>query len=100
MQILVARGIFAVLSGFLPRLVVLLPCFRLQIEPPPENPTFPFMKMSFRSLLFLPLVTLCVCAAGAADESAVIEKFRDATPLEWSMRMADSELKRYGDALN
>jgi unsaturated rhamnogalacturonyl hydrolase len=55
------------------------------------------MKMNFaRAALLLVLFSLC---ASCATQSASSQKFSGATPLEWSVRLADSEMARRGDSL-
>ncbi len=51
------------------------------------------MKHPFRFIL---MVTALVAGLSAAD---LPQQFNGATPLEWSRRLADSEMARYGDRL-
>src|ERR1017187_6139746 len=53
------------------------------------------MKLNFARTGFLPALLL-VCTSGATI--AAPQKFSGTTPLEWSVRLADSEMARRGDA--
>ena len=60
--------------------------------------TFNPMRMNIRSLFSLPCLAVALGAGGsllAADSAPAL--FNGATPLEWSVRMADSEMARRGD---
>ena len=46
------------------------------------------------------LALFCFCTIGEASETPDSRDFRGATPLEWSVRMADSEIERLGDSLD
>jgi unsaturated rhamnogalacturonyl hydrolase len=54
------------------------------------------MKLNFARTGFLPALLL-VCTSGATI--AAPQKFSGTTPLEWSVRLADSEMARRGDSL-
>ena len=51
------------------------------------------MKTIFAGLLWLPLFTICTTSASASP------KFAGASPLEWSQRLARSEMARRGESL-
>lgn len=49
--------------------------------------------------LLAPLVLACCLLSAATPSAAPIQKFGDATPLEWSVRMARSEMARQGERM-
>ena len=58
------------------------------------------MKSNFAALLFLLLCAGCATQSSAPQKaSGASQKFSGATPLEWSQRLADSEMARLGDTL-
>ena len=64
------------------------------------KPTFNFQLSTFNISAALPLALLLtgITRALSAD-SSLPREFADATPIEWSIRMADSEMARRGDSL-
>jgi unsaturated rhamnogalacturonyl hydrolase len=57
------------------------------------------MKQTFNRILFL-LGGAGLCAlVSCATKTVSIDKFAGATPVQWSVRMADSEIARRGDSL-
>ncbi len=54
------------------------------------------MKLKLASVC---LATLGLLASSCATNKIAPKKFSDATPLEWSQRLADSEMARRGDSL-
>jgi unsaturated rhamnogalacturonyl hydrolase len=58
------------------------------------------MEKTFgRAFYFLGLVIFCLSLASCATKAASPQNFSGATPLEWSVRLADSEMARLGDKL-
>src|SRR5215217_51722 len=57
----------------------------------------PPTKRSLRTLACLGLAVAVSAAAGAAEQAVAL--FNNATPLEWSKRMADSEMARRGSTM-
>src|ERR1017187_2229094 len=58
------------------------------------------MKQTFNRVLFLlGTAGLSVLLISCATKTASTDKFAGATPLQWSVRMADSEIARRGDSL-
>ena len=57
------------------------------------------MKHTFNRILFLTGVACLFALASCATRSALPARFDGATPLQWSVRMADSEIARRGDRL-
>ena len=58
------------------------------------------MKQIFNRVLFLlGTAALSVLLISCATKTAPPDKFAGATPLQWSVRMADSEIARRGDSL-
>jgi unsaturated rhamnogalacturonyl hydrolase len=57
------------------------------------------MTRTVRHFLFASLVALSAMAVRGADVAALPSQFGGATPLQWSARMADSEMSRLGDRL-
>lgn len=49
--------------------------------------------------LLAPLVLACCLLSAATPSAAPIQKFGDATPLEWSVRLARSEMARQGERM-
>jgi unsaturated rhamnogalacturonyl hydrolase len=45
------------------------------------------------------LLVLCLCSVSCATQAAPARKFDGATPLQWSVRMADSEIARRSNSL-
>src|SRR5579862_1577314 len=58
--------------------------------------------MSFDRRATLPYAAgvLCVCMAGCMTEKPQTREFSGATPLQWSVRMADAEMARRGNKLS
>ena len=56
-----------------------------------RNPLFP--RIAF---LTLPLL---LAASAVGDDQSLPKEFGGSSPLEWSVRMADSEISRRGDSL-
>jgi len=57
------------------------------------------MTSTFRHFIFTSLVALSAVSVCCADDSALPSQFAGATPLQWSVRMADSQMARLGDRL-
>jgi unsaturated rhamnogalacturonyl hydrolase len=58
------------------------------------------MKQKFNRILFLlGMASLSVLPLSCATQPASSEKIAGATPLQWSVRLADSEMARLGDGL-
>ena len=57
------------------------------------------MKQTFNRILFLLGVAGLFALVSCATKTAAPAKFAGATPLQWSVRMADSEIVRRGDSL-
>lgn len=55
------------------------------------------MKKTFSILLIFLLARMPLLRA---EDAAADDNFNNATPLEWSKRMADSQLARFGDEAN
>ena len=56
-------------------------------------------RINVRVLLLAAALAVPACAFGVAPVTGEVEKFGDATPIEWSARMARSEMARRGDTL-
>jgi len=57
------------------------------------------MSSTIRYFLFAALAALSAVPGRGADDAAPPQQFAGATPLQWSVRMADSEMARLGDRL-
>jgi unsaturated rhamnogalacturonyl hydrolase len=66
-----------------------------QVIPVPSQ----IMTDTVRHFLFASLVALSAVSVCCADDAAIPSQFGGATPLQWSARMADSEMSRLGDRL-
>ena len=54
-------------------------------------------KFSQRWLVLLVSFLTMLCSSAQSAEAPAVSEFKGSTPLEWSVRMADSETSRLGD---